>query len=54
VEKSYKAGVESITRLNEAQTDLTRAKVAYSTSYIAYQLVLNQLDIDTGRILTEL
>jgi outer membrane protein TolC len=54
VEKSYKAGVESITRLNEAQTDLTRAKVAYAASYIAYQLVLNQLDIDTGRILTEL
>jgi outer membrane protein TolC len=54
VEKSYKAGVESITRLNEAQTDLTRAKVAYSASYIAYQLVLNQLDIDTGRVLAEL
>ncbi|MDF7809277.1 TolC family protein [Pontiellaceae bacterium B12219] len=53
VEKSYKAGVESITRLNEAQTDLTRAKVAYATSYIAYQLVLNQLDIDTGRILSD-
>ncbi|MDF7798883.1 TolC family protein [Pontiellaceae bacterium B1224] len=54
VEKSYKAGAESITRLNEAQTDLTRAKVAYATSYIAYQLVLNQLDIDTGRVLSGL
>lgn len=51
VEKSYKSGMASITRLNEAQTDLVRARGAYSTSYIAYQLVLNQLDIETGRVL---
>ncbi len=51
VEKSYKAGMTSITRLNEAQTDLVRAKGAYSTSFIAYLLLLNQLDIETGRIL---
>lgn len=51
VEKAYKAGVESITRLNEAQTDLVRARGAYSTAYIAYLLVLNQLDIETGRVL---
>ncbi|MDZ8118806.1 TolC family protein [Pontiella agarivorans] len=54
VEKSYKAGMESITRLNEAQTDLVRARGSYTTAYIAYQLVLNQLDIETGRILSEL
>lgn len=51
VEKAYKAGAASITRLNEAQTDLTRARGAYSTAYIAYQLTLNQLDIETGRVL---
>lgn len=54
VEKSYKAGAASITRLNEAQTDLTRARGAFSTAYIAYLLTLNQLDIDTGRVLSDL
>lgn len=53
VEKSYKAGAASITRLNEAQTDLVQARGGYSSSCIAYQLVLNLLDIDTGRILGE-
>ncbi|MDF7822855.1 TolC family protein [Pontiellaceae bacterium B12227] len=54
VEKAYKAGAASITRLNEAQTDLTRARGAYSRAYIAYQLTLNQLDIETGRVLEDL
>jgi outer membrane protein TolC len=54
VEKSYKAGMAPITRLNEAQTDLVRARGAYSTSYIAYRLILNQLDIETGRVLESL
>ena len=54
VEKSYKAGMASITRLNEAQTDLVRARGAYSTSFIAYRLVLNQLDVETGRVLEKL
>lgn len=54
IEKSYKAGAATITRLNEAQTDLIRAQAARSTSFIAYLLSMNQLDIDTGRILTEL
>ncbi|QBG48841.1 TolC family protein [Verrucomicrobia bacterium S94] len=54
VEKSYKAGMAPITRLNEVQTDLVRARGTYASSYIAYQLVLNQLDIETGRILAEL
>lgn len=54
VEKSYKAGMASITRLNEAQTDLVRARGAYSSAYIAYQLVINQLDVETGRVLEQL
>ena len=54
VEKAYKAGAASITRLNEAQADLTRAHGAYASAYIAYQLTLNQLDIETGRVLSEL
>ncbi|VGO12899.1 hypothetical protein PDESU_01453 [Pontiella desulfatans] len=54
VEKSYKAGMASITRLNEAQTDLVRARGAYSSSYIAYRLILNELDIETGRVLESL
>ncbi len=44
----------SITRLNEAQTDLTRAKGTYSTAFIAHLLTLNQLDIETGRVLENL
>ena len=51
VQKSYRAGLVSITRLNEAQTDLVRAKGNYLTSYISYLLVLNRLDIETGRVL---
>lgn len=51
VEKSYKAGVASVTRLNEAQTDLTRAAGAYASSCISYQLSLNQLEVETGRVL---
>jgi outer membrane protein TolC len=51
VEKSYKAGAVSITRLNEAQTDLVAAQGAYSTAYIAYRLILNQVDIESGRAL---
>lgn len=54
IEKSYKAGVAPITRLNEAQTDLVRARGAYSTAYIAYLLILNQLDIETGRVLEQI
>ncbi|WP_372807641.1 TolC family protein [Pontiella sp.] len=54
VEKSYKAGLAPITRLNEAQTDLVRARGGYSSSYIAYRLILNQLDIETGRVLETL
>ncbi len=51
VAKSYKAGVASITRLNEVQTDLVRAKGGYATAFIAYLLALNEIDATTGRIL---
>ncbi len=51
VEKAYKAGAAPITRLNEVQTDLVRARGAHASAYIAYQLVLNRLDIETGRVL---
>jgi outer membrane protein TolC len=54
VEKAYKAGAAPITRLNEAQTDLVRARGAYSAAYISYSLILNQLEIETGRILESL
>ena len=51
IQKPYKAGRSSITRLNEAQTDLVRAKGGYFTSFIAYLLSLNQIDIETARVL---
>ncbi|MGE4488996.1 MAG: TolC family protein [Kiritimatiellales bacterium] len=51
VEKSYKAGVATITRLNEAQTDLTRAEGAVASARISSLLALEQLDAETGRIL---
>ena len=51
---SKEIGSEMIARLNEAQTDLTRARGAYTTAFIAYQLTLNQLDIETGRVLEAL
>jgi outer membrane protein TolC len=52
IEKAYRAGAVSITRLNETQTDLVRARTGYTASYIACLLVLNRLDIETGRVLT--
>jgi outer membrane protein TolC len=51
IEKSYKAGVATITRLNEAQTDLTRAEGAVAAARISSLLALEQLDAETGRIL---
>jgi outer membrane protein TolC len=51
VEKSYKAGVATITRLNEVQTDLTRAEGAVAASRIEYLLALENLAAATGRIL---
>lgn len=53
VEKSYKAGAAPLTRLNEAQTDLTRATGAVASSRVQYLQALEKLDAETGRILTE-
>ena len=54
VEKFYSAGAAPITRLNEVQTNLVRAEGAYASALIAYQLSLNQLEIESGRVLEEL
>jgi outer membrane protein TolC len=51
VEKSYKAGAASLTRLNEAQTDLTRSAGAAALSRIEYLQALERLASETGRIL---
>lgn len=51
VEKSYKAGAASLTRLNEAQTDLTRSAGAAVLSRIEYFQALERLAVETGRIL---
>ena len=49
VEKSYRAGAATLTRLNEAQTDLVRAAGSVAASYIQYRLALVNLDAETGR-----
>lgn len=51
VEIAYRAGVENLTRLNEAQTDLVSAAGAEATSRINYLLALQQLKTASGRIL---
>jgi len=51
VEKSYKVGTASLTRLNEAQTDLTRSAGAAALSRIEYFQALERLAAETGRIL---
>ena len=54
VEKSYRVGAASITRLNEVQTGLVHAEGAYAAALINYQLILNQLEIESGRVLGDL
>ncbi len=51
VEKSYRAGVATLTRLNEAQTDLVRTAGEEASSRINYLLALQQLDAASSRIL---
>jgi outer membrane protein len=51
IEKAYRAGVATLTRLNEAQTDLVRAAGAEAASRINYLLALQQLKAASGRIL---
>jgi outer membrane protein TolC len=43
--------VATITRINEVQTDLTRAEGAVAASRIEYLLALENLAAATGRIL---
>ena len=50
VEKAYKAGAETQTRLNEAQTDLTHSAGQAASARIAYLMALTKLDSDTGRL----
>jgi len=51
IEKAYRAGVATLTRLNEAQTDLVRASGAEAASRINYLLALQKLKAASGRIL---
>lgn len=50
IEKSYRAGVAKITRLNEAQTDLVRAAGAEAASRINYLLALEKIRSASGRL----
>jgi outer membrane protein TolC len=51
VAQAYQAGAASLTRLNEAQTDLTRASGAAAVSRIDFFQTLENLAAQTGRIL---
>jgi outer membrane protein TolC len=51
VAQAYQAGSASLTRLNEAQTDLSRASGAAAVSRIDYFQTLESLAAQTGRIL---
>ncbi|AQQ09985.1 Outer membrane efflux protein BepC precursor [Sedimentisphaera cyanobacteriorum] len=53
VEKSYKAGAVSLTRLNEAQTDMVNAAGALEASKIQYRISLVELSSQTGEILKQ-
>lgn len=48
VEKSYRAGVDTLTRLNEAQTDLVQASGAAATSRIEYRIAMVNLNAAMG------
>ncbi len=50
VEKAYRAGVATLTRLNEAQTDLVSASGAAAASLIKYRIALVNIDATTGKI----
>nr|WP_320114438.1 TolC family protein [uncultured Desulfuromonas sp.] len=53
IEQAYRAGVETLTRLNEAQTDLVKASGSVAQSRINYLLALEMVASTTGRILNE-
>lgn len=48
VEKAYRAGVDTLTRLNEVQTDLVRASGAAAASRIQYHIALANLNAAMG------
>jgi outer membrane protein TolC len=50
VAKAYQAGATSLTRLNEAQTDLVKAEGSLAAARILFHQVLEELRIATGRI----
>lgn len=49
IQKGYQAGATSLTRLNEAQTDLVRAEGSLAAARIQYRQVLEELRIATGQ-----
>ncbi|WP_320040624.1 TolC family protein [uncultured Desulfobacter sp.] len=51
VERSYRVGVTTLTRLNEAQTDLVTVQASIATSRINCLLHLESLRAESGRIL---
>lgn len=50
VEIAYRAGMLSLTRLNEVQTDLVRGAGAVAATWIDYRMALVDLMAETGRI----
>ena len=50
VKKAYQAGVATLTRLNEAQTDLVRASGAVAASRILYRIALVNLNAAMGGV----
>ncbi|WP_294346348.1 TolC family protein [Prosthecochloris sp.] len=52
IELLYKTGSATLTRLNEAQTDLVRAQVLAASSKVEYLLALEKLSSETGNIPT--
>lgn len=53
VEKAYKAGTASLTRLNQVQTDLVRSAGATAAARIAFVMALANLDAETGRVMEQ-
>ncbi|MEA3361659.1 MAG: TolC family protein [Thermodesulfobacteriota bacterium] len=54
IKKSYRAGVATLTRLNEAQTDLVRVTGATVASRINFQIAMQKLHTASGRILVDI
>ncbi len=52
-EQAYRAGVATLTRLNESQTDLVKASASVAQSRINYLLALEMVASTSGRILAE-